>query len=97
MDDIKHNRVQRTLNQNHNMNRYTKLLATMASVFLAGNISIAQDTEFDLSSQRSESQTVKKVPGEKLDHQGIVINPKSQSQDMTSAEHSTALRHCSSL
>ncbi len=50
----------------------------MASVFLAGNISIAQDAEFDLSSQRSESQTVKKVPGEKLDHQGIVINPMPQ-------------------
>ena len=35
----------------------------------------AQETNFDLSSQRSEIQDVRIIPGEKVDHQGIVINP----------------------
>ena len=35
----------------------------------------AQETEFDLSSQRLEIQQVLPVPGKKIDHQGIIINP----------------------
>lgn len=35
----------------------------------------AQDDGFDLSSQRGEKQDVNVVPGKKLDHHGIVINP----------------------
>ena len=35
----------------------------------------AQEAEFDLTSQRSESQDVLAVPGKKLDHHGIIINP----------------------
>lgn len=35
----------------------------------------AQETEFDLSSQRSEKQDVRAVPGEKIDHHGLIINP----------------------
>lgn len=35
----------------------------------------AQEAGFDLSSQRSEKQTVPPVPGEKIDHEGIVVNP----------------------
>lgn len=35
----------------------------------------ASAQEFDLSSQRKEVQHVKTIPGEKIDHQGIVINP----------------------
>ena len=38
----------------------------------------AQEGDFDLSSQRSESQHVSMVPGEVLDHQGIIINPTPQ-------------------
>lgn len=32
----------------------------------------------DLAAQRKESQNVKHVPGQKIDHQGIVINPTPQ-------------------
>lgn len=39
-----------------------------------GNL-FAQETEFDLSSQRLEIQQVLPVPGEKIDHHGIIINP----------------------
>ena len=35
----------------------------------------AQDDGFDLSSQRGEKQDVNVVPGKKLEHHGIVINP----------------------
>ena len=35
----------------------------------------AQDDGIDLSSQRGEKQDVNVVPGKKLDHHGIVINP----------------------
>lgn len=53
----------------------TKLLTTLtAGLLLCGNLA-AQETEFDLSSQRSESQDVLAVPGQRVDHRGIVINP----------------------
>lgn len=52
----------------------TLLTALAAGVFGIGTLS-AQETEFDLSSQRSESQDVLMVPGQKLDHHGIIINP----------------------
>ena len=35
----------------------------------------AQDDAFDLSSQRGEKQDVNMVPGHKVDHQGIIVNP----------------------
>lgn len=35
----------------------------------------AQDDGFDLNSQRGEKQDVNAVPGKKLDHHGIVVNP----------------------
>lgn len=50
------------------------LTALAAGVFLCGNLA-AQENGFDLSSQRSESQDVLKVPGNKLDHEGLIINP----------------------
>ncbi len=47
-----------------------------ATALLAGGVCLsAQDSDFDLSSQRLESQTVAKVPGHKIDHKGLVINP----------------------
>lgn len=53
----------------------TKLLTTLAAgLLLCGHLA-AQETEFDLSSQRSESQDVLAVPGQRVDHRGIVINP----------------------
>ena len=51
-------------------------ILTTAAAFLASVLSLpAQDAEFDLSSQRLESQTVAKVPGHKIDHNGLIINP----------------------
>lgn len=41
---------------------------------LGGTLS-AQESEFDLSAQRSEVQEVAPVPGHKRDHGGIVVNP----------------------
>ncbi len=54
------------------------LVALVASILSCGTI-YAQDTEFDLSSQRSESQEVLKVPGMAIDHNGLIINPTPQS------------------
>lgn len=46
----------------------------VAGAMLCGNAS-AQDSEFDLSSQRGEKQDVVAIPGKKIDHQGLIINP----------------------
>lgn len=57
------------------MMNYKKTLAMVAlGMIVCSNLS-AQETDFDLASQRSESQDVWKVPGQKLDHKGIIINP----------------------
>lgn len=48
-----------------------------ACMWMCGNL-MAQETEFDLASQRSEIQHVSRVPGEKLDHSEWVINPTPQ-------------------
>ena len=50
------------------------LIAGGICMLLCGYLQ-AQETNFDLSSQRSEIQDVRIIPGEKIDHQGIVINP----------------------
>lgn len=55
-------------------NKRNLLTALAAGILLCGNLS-AQENEFDLSAQRSESQDVLKVPGQKLDHKGLIINP----------------------
>lgn len=55
-------------------NKRNLLTALAAGILLYGNLS-AQESEFDLSSQRSESQDVLKVPGRILDHKGLIINP----------------------
>lgn len=57
------------------MAKSKKLLTALAAgVFLCGNLA-AQENGFDLGSQRSESQHVMMVPGQKLDHKGLIINP----------------------
>lgn len=38
----------------------------------------AQENDFDLSSQRSENQDVHAVPGRKLEHNGLIVNPVPQ-------------------
>lgn len=35
----------------------------------------SQEADFDLSSQRSEIQDIRVIPGQKVNHQGIIINP----------------------
>ena len=48
------------------------IIMAMISSVLASN---AQDSGFDLGSQRLESQTVPKITGQKLDHGGMPLNP----------------------
>ena len=55
-----------------------KTLTAVAAALLSAISVNAQDESFDLSSQRSESQIVNPVPGEKIDHKGLVINPVPQ-------------------
>lgn len=57
------------------MNHYAKCVtAGILCTFMYGTLS-AQETDFDLSSQRSEKQDVLAVPGKKIDHKGLIINP----------------------
>ena len=56
---------------------YARLLSVaFAGALACGNVQ-AQD-EFDLTSQRSEVQDVLPVPGKKVNHGGIIINPTPQ-------------------
>lgn len=57
--------------------------AILAAAFFCAVTLSAQDDEFDLSSQRSESQDVNPVPGYKVDHKGIVINPVPQVMEIS--------------
>lgn len=52
---------------------------------LCGTVS-AQEAGFDLSSQRSESQTVPPVPGHKADHRGVVVNPTPHSMELDATQ-----------
>ena len=66
------------------MNKYKKIFATVAlCVVTATGAVFAQDSEFDLSSQRSERQDVNPVPGQVVDHKGIVINPQPHQMAVT--------------
>ena len=56
------------------LNRNQSIIALIACAMACGNLA-AQETDFDLASQRSEVQSVLPVTGKKLDHQGIIINP----------------------
>ncbi len=49
-------------------------MAGLLAATLCG-VARAQEGDFDLSSQRSESQTVPPVPGHKVDHLGVIVNP----------------------
>ena len=54
-----------------------KICVGMACCMVCGGL-YAQDNGFDLSSQRSEVQHLLPVPGRKIDHGGIIINPTPQ-------------------
>lgn len=60
------------------------LTACAAALFVFGSAA-AQEGEFDLASQRSESQHFARVPGEKVDHKGLVINPTPHRMDVDPA------------
>ena len=63
-----------------------KLLVTFAVGLCALTAAHAQDNEFDLGSQRSEIQLVNPVPGNRIDHHGLVINPTPRSLKMMNGE-----------
>ncbi|MCR5077238.1 MAG: beta-N-acetylglucosaminidase domain-containing protein [Prevotella sp.] len=63
--------------------RQKRLLTTLAVGFCALATVQAQDNGFDLTSQRSEAQLVNPVPGRKIDHQGLVINPTPRYMKLT--------------
>ena len=67
------------------MMKCSKVLTAWAVAMLACGSVWAQEAEFDLSSQRSESQDVLAVPGKKLDHGGIVVNPTPQQMTLDRA------------
>ena len=52
-----------------------KIFTATTAFLVSGLCMSAQDGEFDLSTQRLESQTIAKVPGHKIDHKGLIINP----------------------
>lgn len=58
-----------------NLRGYTRLFSMSAAFVLLSGSAFAQEEDFDLSSQRSEIQNVLPVPGNKVDHKGILINP----------------------
>lgn len=57
------------------MNTGKFIIAGVCLALLSGGPLAAQEADFDLASQRSEVQDVLPVPGKKLDHDGIIVNP----------------------
>lgn len=49
----------------------------ISSAFLCSGLA-AQETDFDLSSQRSEAQHVLQIPGKKIENREFIINPTPQ-------------------
>lgn len=54
------------------------LLTTFFAILFAGTVQ-AQEQGFDLGSQRKESQDIQVIPGKKIDHHGLVVNPTPHS------------------
>ena len=57
------------------MKNYKLLLTALTVTFLAYSDLSAQESGFDLNTQRGESQDVRTIPGKILDHKGLIINP----------------------
>ena len=55
--------------------RPKRLLAIFSLGLCALTTLQAQENEFDLGSQRSEVQLVNPIPGKKINHHGLIINP----------------------
>lgn len=64
------------------MAKFFRISLLLSALSLSFALS-AQDDEFDLSSQRSESQFVNPVPGNKVDHNGLVINPTPHEMEVS--------------
>lgn len=61
------------------MNFYSKIILSATFSLVAAISATAQNNDVDLSSQRSELQILKTIPGEKLDHSnGVIVNPTPQ-------------------
>lgn len=58
------------------------LTALAAAALMCGNLQ-AQEQGFDLNTQRSESQDVFMVPGQAVDHKGLIINPTPHNFNVT--------------
>ena len=56
------------------MKQIYKISLAAVTAVLSLTTGMAQDTGFDLSSQRKESQNILKVPGHKVNHQGVVLS-----------------------
>lgn len=64
----------------------TKTFALLATCLCSPVSLFSQETDFDLNSQRSEVQNVWKVPGKKIDHKGLIINPTPHALSLASSE-----------
>ncbi|MBD5308437.1 MAG: beta-N-acetylglucosaminidase [Bacteroides sp.] len=64
------------------MKLFTGLSLALAAALACGSHASAQDS-FDLNSQRGEKQQFNVVPGQKIDHKGLVINPTPHSLNLT--------------
>lgn len=62
--------------------KQTKIIWAAALLCVATIGPLTAQEEFDLSSQRSERQVVAPVPGQKVDHGGIVVNPTPHSMEI---------------
>jgi hyaluronoglucosaminidase len=63
------------------MNLYKHFLLPLSLTAMCAVPTFADET-FDLGSQRSEKQEFARVPGQKIDHKGLVINPTPQSSNI---------------
>lgn len=72
-----------TFNNRLNMKNGKILTVLAAAALMCGNLQ-AQEQGFDLNTQRSESQDVSMVPGQAVDHQGLIINPTPHKFSVTS-------------
>lgn len=66
------------------MANYRLLSTALMATMLFGSVS-AQESDFDLNSQRGEKQEVNMIPGKKLDHKGLVINPTPHQMSVNEA------------
>ena len=62
---------------------YRKLFSALTIGFFCCTTVAAQETEFDLSAQRSELQNILKVPGQKVDHRRLIVNPTPHVMHLT--------------